>query len=232
MIENYHSDDKVDSAAGGAFTSRNLDEGATQDTRKHQKIGVRLAELRAMQVAYEALESLDRDGQARAFRWLAEALGVEALYRRMMPLEAVAVTESDASPIPQRGGERQMSPREFVSHKKPQSLVERVTCLAYYLTHYRDTRHFKTVDIVALNTEAAAPKFGNPSRDVDNTDRQNGYIVSAGNGAKQLTVRGEAVVEALPDREAVKVALKEHSHKPKRSSNSAKKNTLSAGDEQ
>lgn len=231
MIETYRSDEKADSAAGGASTRRNLDEGATQDDTR-QQIGVRLAELRAMEVAYEVLESLDKGGQTRAFRWLAQALGVEALYPSMTPIEAVAVTESDASHIPQRGGKRQMNPRDFVSHKKPQSLVERVACLAYYLTHYRDTGHFKTADIVALNTEAAAHKFGNPSRDVDNADRQNGYIVSAGNGAKQLTVRGEAVVEALPDREAVKVALQEHAHKPKRSSSSAKKSASHAGDQQ
>jgi hypothetical protein len=232
MIEADGSNEKTELPVDDVLDRRMLGEEADQDgAGKGGRIGVGFAELRAMERAYMALEPLDKDGKDRAFRWLAETLGVETLQRSVLAVEAVSPKAGNAIPTP-RGGESQISPREFVSQKKPQSLVERVACLAYYLVHHRGTQHFKVADIVALNTEAAAHKFGNPSRDMDNADRQNGYIVSAGNGAKQLTVRGEAVVEALPDREAVKVALKEHAHKAKRSPNSGKKTTPRVGNEQ
>lgn len=116
-----------------------------------------------------------------------------------------------------------------MSQKKPASLVERIACLAYYLTFYRGTPHFKTGDLVLLNTEAAAPRFGNASRDADNADRQNGYLVSAGKGLKQLTPRGEAMVQALPDREAVKAALQEHSYRQRKPRDTSSKRQAGSG---
>lgn len=79
---------------------------------------------------------------------------------------------------------------------------------------------------------AAGQKFGNLPRDIDNADRGSGFIVSARKGVKQLTTRGEAVVEALPDRDAVKQALQEHPYRAKRSSGSGKKSAPPAEDEQ
>jgi hypothetical protein len=40
------------------------------------------------------------------------------------------------------------------------------------------------------------------------------YLAKAGGGKKQITILGEEVVEALPDREKVKAAIAEH--RPKR----------------
>ena len=54
--------------------------------------------------------------------------------------------------------DRSMSPKEFILQKQPQTDVERVACLGYYLTHYRDVPQFKTLDISKVNTEAAQPK--------------------------------------------------------------------------
>lgn len=54
-----------------------------------------------------------------------------------------------------------MVPKEFMVQKRPRTDIERVACLGFYLTHYRDTPHFKTLDISKLNTEAAQPKFTN-----------------------------------------------------------------------
>jgi hypothetical protein len=168
-----------------------------------------------METAYSVLEALGEGARSRAFKWLAEALSVDILQQTQHQSAQVGTQHYPTATV---ADGKQVTPREFISQKKPEALVERVACLAYYLTRYRGISHFKTSDIVALNTEAAAHRFGNPSRDVDNADRHNGYLVSAGNGKKQLTVRGEAVFEALPDREAVRSALKEHSHKPPRSS--------------
>lgn len=53
----------------------------------------------------------------------------------------------------------QLTPKQFVSQKKPGNNYERVACLAYYLANYRDMPHFKTSDITKLNTESAGHFF-------------------------------------------------------------------------
>lgn len=100
----------------------------------------------------------------------------------------------------------ELSPKEFMVQKAPQTDVDRVACLAYYLTHYRETRHFKTTDISLLNTEAAQVKFSNTAYAVVNAAHV-GLLVPAGKGAKQLSAAGERYVELLPDRLAAKECL-------------------------
>lgn len=95
---------------------------------------------------------------------------------------------------------RSVSPKEFMLEKQPKTDVERVACLAYYLTHYRDMPHFKTLDISTLNTEAAQVKFSNATVAVDNATKRN-YLVPATKGSKQISALGERFVLALPDRE-------------------------------
>ncbi len=102
--------------------------------------------------------------------------------------------------------------KQFVTAKRPETQYERVACLAYYLTHVSNTPRFKTRDITAANTSAAQPKLSNPSQVVGDTTKTYKYLSSAGKGAKQITALGEAVVEALPNREAVAAAIA--SHKP------------------
>src|ERR1700734_1832558 len=121
------------------------------------------------------------------------------------------VSSANTSPGHKREGipfsdEKIVSPKEFLFQKRPQSDVERVATLAYYLTHYRDTPHFKTLDISKLNTEAAQAKFSNTAYAVDNATKQ-GYLVPAIKSNKQLSAPGELFVEALPDREAAKQAM-------------------------
>ena len=95
------------------------------------------------------------------------------------------------------------TPKEFLLQKGPNTNVERVACLAYYLTHYRDTLHFKTIDINKLNTEAAQIKLSNPSQAVNDAVKT-GYLAAATKGMRQLSAQGEQYVEALPDRDAAK----------------------------
>lgn len=111
------------------------------------------------------------------------------------------------------GEEKIVSPKEFLFQKRPQSDVERVTVLAYYLTHYRDTPYFKTLDISKLNTEAAQAKFSNAAYAVENATKY-GYLVPASKGDKQLSAVGELFVQALPDRDAAKQAVQ--TARPKR----------------
>ena len=90
--------------------------------------------------------------------------------------------------------------------KAPKTDVERVACLAYYLTHYKGTPHFKTLDISQLNTEAAQPKFSNAGYSTNNALKL-GYIVSSTKGHRQLSALGERFVQVLPDRKAAKEVL-------------------------
>ena len=97
----------------------------------------------------------------------------------------------------------ELPPKEFLFQKQPRTDIERIACLAYYLTHFRDTRHFKTIDLSKLNTEAAQIKFSNTAFAVVNATNA-GLLVSAGKGFKQLSAVGERYVDALPDRDAAK----------------------------
>jgi hypothetical protein len=102
--------------------------------------------------------------------------------------------------------DRALLPKDFMFQKQPKSDVERVACLAYYLTHYRDTPYFGTIDISKLNTEAAQHKFSNAAQAVDNATKY-GYLVQATKGNKQISPVGERFVEALPNRDEAKAAM-------------------------
>jgi hypothetical protein len=106
------------------------------------------------------------------------------------------------------------SPKEFMLQKQPKTDVERVACLAYYLTHFRETPYFKTIELSKLNTEAAQPKFSNAAYATQNA-LNTGYLAPAIKGQRQLSAAGEQFVQALPDRDAAKAAMA--SARPRRS---------------
>jgi hypothetical protein len=147
-----------------------------------------------------ALRTLDADEQSRVFESVGTFLGLRATPRS----EAVHGTPSSSRPS--FSEDRTIPVKEFMLQKQPHSDVHRVACLAYYLTHYRETPHFKTLDISKLNTEAAQPKFSNAAKAVDNAALR-GYLVQANNGMKQISAFGERFVQALPDLQAAKAVL-------------------------
>jgi hypothetical protein len=98
------------------------------------------------------------------------------------------------------------SVKQFMIDKAPTTDIERVACLAYYLTNYRSTPHFKTKDISELNTEAAQRRFSNAAFAVVNATNA-GFLVPSVKGCKQLSAPGEQFVLALPDYEAAHEAL-------------------------
>jgi hypothetical protein len=106
-----------------------------------------------------------------------------------------------------------VTPKAFMVQKKPATDIERITCLAYYLARYRNTPEFKTEELTDLNREAQQVRFSNPSAAARNAV-QFGYLSLAGGGRKQITSTGEAVVDAMPDRDMVKKALEEQ-HRPR-----------------
>ena len=109
-----------------------------------------------------------------------------------------------------------MTPKQFLRQKSPQSDVQRVACLAYYLAYHRETGQFKTKELSALNIEAAGTKIGNLSQAVNNATKQSHYLAPAGGGNKQITSFGEDVVDALPDQQQVELVEQNRPKKRKR----------------
>jgi|SRR3989344_1239858 len=125
-----------------------------------------------------------------------------------------------------------VDPKAFRASKKPGSDMERITCLAYYLTHFRSTTQYRTKDLTSLNIEAAQPNFANATVAAKNAV-QNNYLSIAGGGKRQITSQGEAIVEALPNRDAVKKALEEYKfHKKRSKRNSRKEDEIKSIDEE
>ncbi|WP_141192944.1 hypothetical protein [Cupriavidus metallidurans] len=121
---------------------------------------------------------------------------------------------------------RTPSPKAFLLEKRPQTESERVACLAYYFTHYRNEPHFKTLDLSKLNTEAAQIKFSNPARAVDNAAASM-FLIPAGQGKKQLSAIGELYVQSLPDRAAARQATADlRRKKPRRTNKSSEGDTV------
>lgn len=156
------------------------------------------------------LKKLDRENQKRLLETVATFLGIgysEKIHLRPSQLPSPS---EHPSPLERSAGgfseDRTISPKDFLADKKPQTDVEKVACLAYYLTHYRNLPHFQTVDISKLNTEAAQTKFSNATYAVNNAF-QSRYLVPATQGKKQLSAAGERFVQALPDREAAKSSM-------------------------
>jgi hypothetical protein len=125
-------------------------------------------------------------------------------------------SEEPASARPRYATEGTLSPKQFLLEKRPATDVERMACLAYYLTHYREKAQFKTADLSHLNTEAAQDRFSNPALASSNAIKQ-GYLAHAGQGNRQLSAIGERYVQALPDRQAARALLADRRKGRKRS---------------
>ena len=163
-------------------------------------------DVEALSTIVGVLRKQDEEAQLRVLSSVEAFLGLPPRHRVGSVRVEEMVSTSVAAPASQFSQDRTMSAKEFLRDKQPGSDVERVACLAYYLTHYRETPHFKTVDISSLNIEAAQPKFANASAAVDNA-RARGMLVPSTNGNKQLSALGEKYVELLPDREAAKASM-------------------------
>lgn len=102
----------------------------------------------------------------------------------------------------------ELSAKDFLNEKLPTTDVERIACLAYYLTHYQGTSSFKTSDLTRLNTEAAQRKFANASETAKNALKGNYLAASSKKGFRQLSAMGEQYVNALPNREEASTVRK------------------------
>src|SRR5690606_19245898 len=162
--------------------------------------------------ALEPLNDVDRGWILKSVisRWSIQssASGIVA------PAGVVAPTSGIATPLPQRNGEAATAIankdiRAFMRIKKPETDVERVACLIYYLAKTTGQLGFKSRDVNQANTDYGGTRI-NITRALDNATRQSKFLSSREAGEKQLTPMGEDVVEALPDREAVASVLANH----------------------
>jgi hypothetical protein len=108
-----------------------------------------------------------------------------------------------------------MDARQFIKSKQPGTDSERVACVAYFLTNSEKKRHFKTGDVKRVAIDAGRP-FAKPGVAVNDAATKYGYLASAGGGAKQLSPRGETVVELLPNKDRLKEFIKSNPLKKRR----------------
>jgi hypothetical protein len=179
----------------------------------------------AVRDVIDRVMDFDNEGRRRIFK---TALTFFQIDTSPVKSESESKSNDHAMKDAREGGfadRAELSPKDFLFQKSPQTDVDRVVCLGYYLTHFRDTRHFKMIDISSLNTEAAQLKFSNPAFAVSNAANA-GLLVSAGKGFKQLSALCERYVDALPDRDKAREVLS--TIRSRRSGKTAKKNTQSA----
>lgn len=165
-------------------------------------------EFGALQRVIAALSPLDPEVRGRIIASASTFLQVDA------PMPGASVVGHPASSseaprpaYPSFSEDHPVSPKAFLFEKQPRTDVERVAVLAYYLTHYRDMPHFKTLDLSKLNTEAAQPKFSNAADSASNAVKRH-YLVPSQKGQRQLSAAGERFVMALPDHDAARAAMK------------------------
>ncbi len=164
------------------------------------------AEFEALQTIIGALKSLDEEARQRIFGAAATFLKIGTVPSHSPHVNLAPSGGAASATYPSFSADTSMSPKEFLLEKQPRTDVERVACLAYYLTHYRDLPHFKTLDLSLLNTEAAQPKFSNTANSANNAVKRS-YLVPSTKGHRQLSAAGEQFVQALPDRDAARAAM-------------------------
>ena len=128
------------------------------------------------------------------------------------PYVAAASSQTAVASVPSFTENVRLTPKEFILDKRPTSDIERVACLAFYLSHYNGQQHFKTKDISLLNSDAKQAPFSNAAQAMKNAQLK-GFVVPAAKGFKQLSAVGERFVQALPNREEALTAFK--AFKPK-----------------
>lgn len=166
-----------------------------------------LTEVDAMKAVDDALAGLEPEARYRVMAWAASKYHTET----PKPPGGGSGSEdrkSDAPPLPGSGSLGHI--KDFLVKKDPSTLYERVACLAYYLEKVGGTTSFKANDIEKANADARQGKIDSVPDVLSDATRKYGFLSPVGGGRKALSAKGEALVEALPDRDRVKAALSKH----------------------
>src|SRR6185312_5000043 len=156
----------------------------------------------ALTAVNRILTPLDADGRQRVLEAVVTFFQIELGHHRDRTSDRPSYSQDvPQSPRPQFSAGGKLTPKEFLHEKQPKTDVERIACLAYYLTHFRNTPYFKTLDLSKLNTEAAQIKFSNANYAANNATNS-GYLAAGPKGQRQISAAGEQFVVALPDRDA------------------------------
>jgi|SRR5882724_7805619 len=164
----------------------------------------KMTEIEALKEIDRILSNLQEEEISRIFEWISSKYKIN-LQKIGSPVISDRPLENN-SPL---------SVKEFITLKKPENFYERIACLAYYLEKYKGIENFKTADITKINQEARLDRLPNPALYVSDATISYGYLSSIGGGKKALSIRGEVLVNALPDRDKVINALLEHPFKRK-----------------
>lgn len=165
-------------------------------------------EAKVLNDVISALQPMSIEQRSRLIDTVATFYRLSLSQHHSSPAEASATSarptnEGSATPRPSFSEDRSLSPKEFLLEKGPRTEAERIACLAYYLTHFRDIKYFQTSDLTDLNVEGAQIKLSNATARVFDATRD-GFLAPAPGGKKQITALGERLVRALPEREAVR----------------------------
>jgi hypothetical protein len=159
------------------------------------------SEVDAMREVDGALAKLESGAQQRVIDW---ASSKYKLSINSTPDQRSAQSQSHLGSNP--GAPRDI--KTFLAQKRPGSFYERVACLVYYLEKFDGKTEVNKKDIDKANSDARLSKLTNSSVFVKNATHAYGYLTSIGNRQLALSTRGEAVVEALPERAKVDEAHK------------------------
>jgi hypothetical protein len=156
------------------------------------------SEVDAMRDVDEALSKLDPDAQKRVMDW--------ASSKHRIKFSTDQNGSEMISVVAGRQAQQAKDIKSFLSQKQPENFYERVACLVYYLEKVEDKPEVETKEITEANSQARLSRLTNPAVFVKHATHTYGYLTSLGKRKFAISARGEAVVEALPDRAKVEEA--------------------------
>ncbi len=171
------------------------------------KTSVITEEFKAIQAALEVLEPLGETQREFAVKMILSRLGMSEAPKGIGGSHVCVGGGGGGGGATDPAAIKGLTAKQFLKQKDPKTDLERFVCLAYYLQHVMDTATFTTREITKLNGEAGGTDFTNAAGTANNGVAQSKFLSRAGGGKKRLTNRGEAVVDALPDRARVTEAI-------------------------
>jgi hypothetical protein len=162
-------------------------------------------QLKAMETSLAAIKVLTQDEQVWVLEWLARNLGLDSPVVRDRREDPGSQTGDKLRTDGDSGAEAGATPRPkaFMAAKAPKTDVHRIVCLAYYLTKYKSTPKFTNKQLTDLAVDAAEPEFSNAAQAIGNAQRSK-LLAGAGGKLRQITHRGESLVDAMPDEAKMK----------------------------